>query len=104
MAARSARRRTAGAVASGPAQLAFGASVLAVRVWPARDYTRLTIESDAALKTSQTFIADPPRLAVDIEGWTCCRACASWCARCRQTIPTSPACGWDRTRPTWCGW
>lgn len=52
----------------GPAQLAFGASVLAVRVWPARDYTRLTIESDAALKTSQTFIADPPRLAVDIEG------------------------------------
>ena len=52
----------------GPAQLAFGASVLAVRVWPARDYTRLTIESDSALKTSQTFIPDPPRLAVDIEG------------------------------------
>jgi len=52
----------------GPAQLAFGASVLAVRVWPARDYTRMTIESDSALKTSQTFIPDPPRLAVDIEG------------------------------------
>ena len=52
----------------GPAHLAFGASVLAVRVWPARDYTRLTIESDGVLKTSQTFIPDPPRLAVDIEG------------------------------------
>ncbi len=52
----------------GPAQLAFGASVLAVRIWPARDYTRLTIESDTALKTSQSFIPDPPRLAVDIEG------------------------------------
>ena len=52
----------------GPAQLAWGASVLAVRIWPARDYTRLTIESDTALKTSQTFIPDPPRLAVDIEG------------------------------------
>ncbi len=52
----------------GPAQLARGASLLAVRAWPARDYTRLTIESDAALKTSQTFIPDPPRLAVDIEG------------------------------------
>ena len=28
----------------------------------------MTLESDAPLKTTQTFVADPPRLAVDIEG------------------------------------
>jgi N-acetylmuramoyl-L-alanine amidase len=42
--------------------------MLAVRVWPAPDYSRVTLESDAPLKTTQTFIASPPRLAVDIEG------------------------------------
>lgn len=52
----------------GPAQLARGASLLAVRVWPARDYTRLTIESDSPLVARQLVLPDPPRLAVDIEG------------------------------------
>jgi len=52
----------------GQAQLARGASILAVRVWPAADYTRVTIESDTALRTQQTFVEQPPRLAVDIEG------------------------------------
>jgi N-acetylmuramoyl-L-alanine amidase len=49
-------------------QIAKGAGIVAVRVWPAADYTRITIESDVALKTKQTFIKEPPRLAVDIEG------------------------------------
>ena len=49
-------------------QIAKGAGIVAVRVWPAEDYTRITIESDVALKTKQTFIKEPPRLAVDIEG------------------------------------
>ncbi len=44
------------------------ASLLGVRIWPARDYTRVTIESDAPLKTQVQFVPDPPRLAVDIEG------------------------------------
>jgi N-acetylmuramoyl-L-alanine amidase len=35
---------------------------------PAADYTRVTIESDTALRTQQTFVEQPPRLAVDIEG------------------------------------
>jgi N-acetylmuramoyl-L-alanine amidase len=47
---------------------AFGASILAVRVWPADDYTRITIESDAAL-TERHFVAgDPQRLVIDIDG------------------------------------
>ena len=52
----------------GGSQLARGATIVAVRVWPANDYTRVTIESDTALVTKNTFVSQPPRLAVDIEG------------------------------------
>ena len=52
----------------GAQQIARGASVVAVRIWPAEDYTRVTIESDGALQARQLFVTDPPRLAVDIEG------------------------------------
>jgi len=52
----------------GRAQIAWGANVVAVRMWPAPDYSRVTIESDTALVTTQDFVPDPPRLAVDIHG------------------------------------
>jgi len=52
----------------GVQQIARGATILAVRVWPAPDYTRITIESDGELNAKQFFVASPPRLAVDIEG------------------------------------
>jgi N-acetylmuramoyl-L-alanine amidase len=52
----------------GTAQIARGATILAVRVWPAPDYSRVTIESDGHLATKQLFVPSPPRLAVDIEG------------------------------------
>ena len=52
----------------GVQHIARGATIVAVRVWPSRDYTRLTIESDGELKARQFFVADPPRLAVDLEG------------------------------------
>lgn len=52
----------------GKQHIARGASIVAVRVWPSKDYTRLTIESYGEIKTRQFFIAEPPRLAVDIEG------------------------------------
>ena len=52
----------------GAADLAFGASILAVRVWPAQAYTRVTIESDRQL-AAQHFLTDGPyRLVVDIDG------------------------------------
>ena len=47
---------------------AWAARVVGVRVWPARDYTRVTIESDTALQATPLYVADPPRLAVDIRG------------------------------------
>jgi len=52
----------------GSTDITWGASIVAVRVWPAAAYTRVTIESDTALKTMPVFVANPPRLAVDIEG------------------------------------
>jgi len=41
--------------------------ILAVRVWPAQDYTRVTLENDVNLKASHFIIKDPERLVVDIE-------------------------------------
>jgi N-acetylmuramoyl-L-alanine amidase len=49
-------------------ELVRGATLLAVRVWPAADYSRVTLESDVPLQARQTLVPSPPRLAVDIEG------------------------------------
>jgi len=43
-------------------------SILAVRVWPAPDYTRITLEHDHALKFNYQQLKDPARLMVDLEG------------------------------------
>ncbi|PKO84897.1 MAG: N-acetylmuramoyl-L-alanine amidase [Betaproteobacteria bacterium HGW-Betaproteobacteria-11] len=43
-------------------------SILAVRVWPAPDYTRVTLEHDQPLKYTTLLVKDPGRLVVDIEG------------------------------------
>ena len=49
-------------------QLAFGAEIVAVRVWPAADYTRVTIESDTALVARHTLLEAPNRLVIDVDG------------------------------------
>ena len=58
----------AGGLTFGIHTQAGAAAIVAVRMWPAPDYTRITIESDTALQATPFFVADPPRLAVDIEG------------------------------------
>ena len=72
----------------GAAHIARGATIVAVRVWPAPDYSRVTIESDGALKARQTFIANPPRLAVDIEGIDLNPALRELVAKVRADDPT----------------
>lgn len=52
----------------GAADLAFGASIVAVRVWPADAYTRVTLESDQPLAATHQLVTGPDRLVVDIEG------------------------------------
>ncbi|MDR3414411.1 MAG: N-acetylmuramoyl-L-alanine amidase [Formivibrio sp.] len=44
------------------------ASVVAVRVWPANAYTRVTIESTVPLSFTQFSLKNPERLVVDMEG------------------------------------
>ena len=72
----------------GTAEIARGATILAVRVWPAPDYSRVTIESDAPLKTSQLFVGNPPRLAVDIEGIDLNAALKELVAKVQSDDPT----------------
>jgi N-acetylmuramoyl-L-alanine amidase len=47
---------------------AHATQILAVRVWPAEDYTRVTLENDAVLKATHFIVKDPERMVVDIEG------------------------------------
>jgi N-acetylmuramoyl-L-alanine amidase len=49
-------------------EIAWGARILAVRLWPAKDYTRVTVESDEAIQARHIVVPDPPRVAVDITG------------------------------------
>jgi N-acetylmuramoyl-L-alanine amidase len=62
--------RSLGALALllGTRELAFGGSIVAVRVWPADEYTRVTIESDAPLEQKHFLVDNPNRLVIDIEG------------------------------------
>jgi N-acetylmuramoyl-L-alanine amidase len=43
-------------------------SVLGVRVWPAPDYTRVTLEYDQPINFTHLLVKDPDRLVVDLEG------------------------------------
>lgn len=53
-----------------PCQIAWGAKLVNVRMWPAAEYTRVTIETDEPLKYKHFFVrsAKPLRLVIDIEG------------------------------------
>jgi N-acetylmuramoyl-L-alanine amidase len=71
------QRRRLGKAAAGtlilalsPLHIARGATLLGVRVWPATEYTRITLEHDAELKFTHFIVRETPplRLVVDIEG------------------------------------
>jgi len=50
-----------------PAVAQSGTQITAARTWPAPDYTRITLESQEALKYSVLSLKDPERLVVDLE-------------------------------------
>ncbi|GAB3629179.1 N-acetylmuramoyl-L-alanine amidase [Pandoraea terrae] len=52
---------------AGP-RLAFGNTIVAVRVWPAKDYTRVTLETDTAVPFQQTLMESPNRFVIDLDG------------------------------------
>ena len=48
--------------------IAWGAKILGVRIWPSEDYTRITLESDTPLPITQQILTNPDRLVVDVQG------------------------------------
>ncbi|MCQ5469790.1 N-acetylmuramoyl-L-alanine amidase [Pantoea sp. AN62] len=42
--------------------------IVAVRIWPSSTYSRMTLESNVALKYKQFALSHPERLVIDIEG------------------------------------
>ena len=43
-------------------------SIIATRVWPAADYTRITIEASSEISQKMLILKDPDRLVLDLEG------------------------------------
>ena len=73
MTARSTRRQALRDLGSlvllfGGTGFTHAAGIVAVRVWPAPDYTRVTLESDAPLAAQHQLAENPARLVVDLEG------------------------------------
>lgn len=63
--------RTAGgalALLVSPVGQAAATRILAVRVWPSEDYTRITLEGAEDLRFSHHIVKNPERLVVDLEG------------------------------------
>jgi N-acetylmuramoyl-L-alanine amidase len=52
----------------GTAVVLAGERIVSSRVWPAQEYTRVTLESARALKHQFFFVTTPERLVVDLEG------------------------------------
>ena len=67
------RRESLGLLAlllQAPHTLAAGSliNIVAVRVWPAAEYTRVTLESDKRLAAKHFLVETPDRLVIDVEG------------------------------------
>jgi N-acetylmuramoyl-L-alanine amidase len=56
------------ALLAGSAAALAGEAIVSSRVWPAQEYTRVTLESARALKHQFFFVTNPERLVVDLEG------------------------------------
>ncbi len=66
---------------------AAAAQIMAVRVWPADEYTRVTLENDGDLKATHLMLADPPRLVVDIDGLALSETLKSLVAKVESNDP-----------------
>ena len=55
-------------LALAPWQMARGATLLGVRIWPAPAYTRVTLEVDTPLTFSHFILEQPARLVIDVDG------------------------------------
>jgi N-acetylmuramoyl-L-alanine amidase len=70
-----------------PVGVARGATLVAVRVWPAADYTRVTLESDTPLSVQHFMTEGPSRLVIDIHGLELSPALRELVAKVRSDDP-----------------
>ncbi|OZI64417.1 N-acetylmuramoyl-L-alanine amidase [Bordetella genomosp. 11] len=68
-------------------RLAQAATILAVRTWPADEYTRVTLELDSELKAEQFTLENPDRLVVDIQGLSMSPSLNELAAKIRKDDP-----------------
>ncbi|ARP80502.1 N-acetylmuramoyl-L-alanine amidase [Bordetella genomosp. 8] len=68
-------------------RLAQAATILAVRTWPADEYTRVTLELDSELKAEQFTLENPDRLVVDIQGLSMSHSLNELAAKIRTDDP-----------------
>lgn len=62
-------------------------NLTSVRVWPAQDYTRITLESSAAIKWQLMALKNPERLVLDLEGVDINAALESLATKIKPTDP-----------------
>ncbi len=68
-------------------RLATAGTILAVRTWPADEYTRVTLELDSELKAEHFTLENPNRLVVDIEGLSMSSAINDLVSKVRPNDP-----------------
>jgi N-acetylmuramoyl-L-alanine amidase len=79
---------------------AFAAeTILSSRVWPAQEYTRVTLESARPVKHQFFFVKDPERLVVDLEGVDLNEALNGLAAKIGANDPYIKAVRVGRNRP-----
>ncbi len=83
-----------------PAAWAQPARVASARVWPAQEYTRVIVESDAPLVHQLTVLRNPDRLALDIDGLDAATELAQLPSRVHPADPYIAAIRLGRKSPT----
>jgi len=68
-------------------RLAQAATIVAVRTWPAAEYTRVTLEMDSDLPARHFLLEDPHRLVVDIHDLTISAAIRELVAKIQPDDP-----------------
>lgn len=68
-------------------RLGHAATILAVRTWPADEYTRVTLEMDTELKAEHFTLEGPDRLVIDIEGLRISQALNTLVSKIRPDDP-----------------
>ncbi|WP_454004726.1 N-acetylmuramoyl-L-alanine amidase [Alcaligenes sp. Marseille-Q7550] len=68
-------------------RLAKASTIVAVRTWPADEYTRVTLEMDSELKAEHFTLENPHRMVVDIQGLTMNRTIEELVSKVRPNDP-----------------